>query len=181
MVSLLSLSGGFAGIVVCGYVFSFSCLLCCFETHLKAISRVIGENFGFMYNVRGRVAFLILVAFLCFGLGLLGLIAGLAMFAVAGFNAYAIYKNPGYEEKTREDDIEQRGPGSLAESGTGLAGDMGYAPPGAGEIGGQIAGAGLTWARENPEAASSAARQGVAWAQENPEEAQRLAGAVADL
>ena len=48
VVSLLSLSGGFAGIVVCAYVFSFSCLLCCFETHLKAISRVIGENFGFM-------------------------------------------------------------------------------------------------------------------------------------
>jgi hypothetical protein len=33
------------------------------------ISKLIGENFGFLYNVRGRVVFLVLIGFMCVARG----------------------------------------------------------------------------------------------------------------
>lgn len=39
---------------------AFSCILCCFETHLKVVAKTIAANFGFLYNAKGRAVFLIL-------------------------------------------------------------------------------------------------------------------------
>lgn len=39
---------------------AFSCILCCFETHLKVVAKTIAANFGFLYNAKGRAIFLIL-------------------------------------------------------------------------------------------------------------------------
>lgn len=102
------------------------------------------------------------------------------MIATAVFNAYVIYKHPEYEEQTQLNDLEQRGPGSFAEAASGTAGDMsaiGYAPPSANDL----AGAGVAWAQQNPDAALRGAQAAGTWAQDNPAEAQRFAGAIADL
>jgi COPI associated protein len=56
----------FPTIVLACYLFAFACILCCFETHLKAIARKIAENFGFLYNAKGRAVFLLFVGILCF-------------------------------------------------------------------------------------------------------------------
>merc|ERR1719263_2527922 len=69
--------------VLCLYIWFFALLICCFETHLAQVSRIIGENFGFLYNVKGRVTFFVLVSFLCFSIGLIGLISGVGLL-VAG-------------------------------------------------------------------------------------------------
>ena len=39
---------------------AFSCILCCFETHLKVVAKTIAANFGFLYNALGRAIFLVL-------------------------------------------------------------------------------------------------------------------------
>jgi hypothetical protein len=62
--------------VLAVYLMCFSTLLCCFETHLKAVSQSISDNFGFLYNAKGRASFLVFVALLCFSQGLLGKICG---------------------------------------------------------------------------------------------------------
>jgi hypothetical protein len=63
MVSLLSLlttQSATTGVLAC-YVVVFACLLCCFETHLKQVSKLIAMNFGFMYSAKSRSAFMIFI------------------------------------------------------------------------------------------------------------------------
>ena len=96
--SLLSLTGDdFSTAVLSIYVMAFSCLLCCFETHLKAVSIAITENFGFLYNAKGRATFLVFVGLLCFSQGFLGTIAGVGMILNAAFSFYVICTHEEYE------------------------------------------------------------------------------------
>lgn len=39
---------------------AFSCLLCCFEFQLKQVAYIISNNFGFLYDAKSRMIFLIL-------------------------------------------------------------------------------------------------------------------------
>ena len=100
--SLLTTSDATTGVLAC-YVVVFSCLLCCFETHLKQISKIIATNFGFMYSARSRCLFMIFVGTILFSFSLFGKIIGLAMLINAGFNFYAILIYPGYEDAQRRD------------------------------------------------------------------------------
>lgn len=45
--------------VLAAYLIVFACLLCCFETHLKQVSKIIALNFGFMYSARARSVFML--------------------------------------------------------------------------------------------------------------------------
>jgi len=58
LLSLLTTQTATTGVLSC-YVVVFSCLLCCFETHLKQISKLIALNFGFMYSAKSRSVFMI--------------------------------------------------------------------------------------------------------------------------
>ena len=60
LLSLLTTNSATTGVLAC-YVIVFSCLLCCFETHLKQISKVIANNFGFLYSAKSRSAFMIFI------------------------------------------------------------------------------------------------------------------------
>ena len=60
LLSLLTTESATTGVLAC-YVVVFSCLLCCFETHLKQIAKIIALNFGFMYSAKSRCAFMIFV------------------------------------------------------------------------------------------------------------------------
>ena len=63
IVSLLSLAQTQSATtgVLASYLIVFACLLCCFETHLKQISKVIAINFGFMYSAKARSAFMLFI------------------------------------------------------------------------------------------------------------------------
>ena len=102
LLSLLTTTDATTGVLAC-YVVVFSCLLCCFETHLKQISKVIAANFGFMYSAKSRCLFMVFVGTILFSFSLFGKIIGLAMLANAGFNFYAIIMYPGYEDAQRKD------------------------------------------------------------------------------
>ncbi len=68
MVSLLSMlttQSATTGVLAC-YVVIFACLLCCFETHLKQVSKIIAMNFGFMYSAKSRAAFMIFIGMVIF-------------------------------------------------------------------------------------------------------------------
>jgi hypothetical protein len=54
------------------YVLFFSTLICCYEVAFQSISRMIVQNFGFMYNPIGRTIFLVLVAIMLFQLSTMG-------------------------------------------------------------------------------------------------------------
>ena len=170
IIKLLSLPAFTKG-VLCLYIWFFALLICCFETHLAQVSRIIGENFGFLYNVKGRVTFFILVSFLCFSIGLIGLISGVGLLVAAAYNAYVIYKHPDYEREMLENDVEQRGPSSVY----GVAGSV-VAPPGASSGGDSswLEGAGAA-AAANPELAASVGSAAVGWARKNPEAAGKIA------
>lgn len=47
--------------VLAMYLVVFACLLCCFETHLKQVSKIIALNFGFMYSARARSVFMLFI------------------------------------------------------------------------------------------------------------------------
>jgi len=65
-VSLTVITSGF----IAFYLLMFSCLICCYEIGIKFITKQIVQNFGFLYNGKGRLAFLIFVAVLSFSLGI---------------------------------------------------------------------------------------------------------------
>ena len=60
VLALLTTQTATTGVLAC-YVVVFSCLLCCFETHLKQISKIIALNFGFMYNAKSRSVFMLFI------------------------------------------------------------------------------------------------------------------------
>ena len=60
LLSLLTTESATTGVLAC-YVLVFSCLLCCFETHLKQIAKIIALNFGFLYSAKSRSVFMIFV------------------------------------------------------------------------------------------------------------------------
>jgi len=82
------------------YAMSFGCLLCCFELRLKAITALIVKNFGFMYNPRGRVVFLLCCGFLMFSLeSILGWVVGAYLCALVPANVYILLKYPELEKE----------------------------------------------------------------------------------
>ena len=60
LLSLLTTQTATTGVLSC-YVIVFACLLCCFETHLKQVSKKIALNFGFMYSARSRSLFMMFI------------------------------------------------------------------------------------------------------------------------
>jgi hypothetical protein len=90
-----------SGVLGC-YVVVFSCLLCCYETHLKQISKVIALNFGFLYNAKSRVCFMFFVGSILFSFKFFAQLIGCLMFANAFFNIYVIMKYPGFEDAQRQ-------------------------------------------------------------------------------
>ncbi len=121
MVSLLSMlttQSATTGVLAC-YVVIFACLLCCFETHLKQVSKIIAMNFGFMYSAKSRAAFMIFIGMvifpktvqiitfvmylgtIMFSFSLFGKLIGLMMLANAGFNIFILFKYPQFEDAQR--------------------------------------------------------------------------------
>eukprot|EP00635_Sarcinochrysidales_sp_CCMP3193_P001356 CAMPEP_0118905834 /NCGR_PEP_ID=MMETSP1166-20130328/9645_1 /TAXON_ID=1104430 /ORGANISM="Chrysoreinhardia sp, Strain CCMP3193" /LENGTH=290 /DNA_ID=CAMNT_0006845105 /DNA_START=9 /DNA_END=881 /DNA_ORIENTATION=+ len=138
-VTRLMVFPGFNSAILAMYIWFFAMMMCCFETHLKMVSKIIASNFGFLYHVKGRVAFLVLMGMLCMGLNTMGLVAGMACILAAVFNAYVICKHPEYEQKMMAQDMEQRGPGGPA------------------DIFAAGADSGANWAAQNPDKAANAA------------------------
>jgi hypothetical protein len=100
--SLLTTTDATMGVLGC-YVVVFSCLLCCYETHLKQVSKMIAMNFGFLYSAKSRCIFMMFVGTIMFSLSLFGKLIGLAMLANAGFNVFVIIKYPEFEDAQRSD------------------------------------------------------------------------------
>ena len=102
LLSLLTTTSATTGILGC-YVVVFSCLLCCYETHLKQVSKLIALNFGFLFSAKSRCIFMIFVGTIMFSFSLFGQLIGIAMLANAGFNAYVLFKYPEFEDAQRTD------------------------------------------------------------------------------
>lgn len=100
--SLLTTTSATTGVLAC-YVVVFSCLLCCFETHLKQVSKFIALNFGFMYSAKSRAVFMLFVGTILFSFSLFGEVIGLCMLVNAAFNIYILFKYPGFDEYQRKD------------------------------------------------------------------------------
>lgn len=128
-------------VVISVYLFAFACILCCFETHLRMIARIIAGNFGFLYNAKGRTIFLLFVGILCFSLkSILGIISGVAMCVNAVFNALVLFRYPEIEEQQQRKDLEGSTQDFLRRNQ------------------GAIARSGMNYASQNPEQAAAAAR-----------------------
>jgi len=101
MLSLLTTASMTTAVLAC-YVVVFACLLCCFESGLQVVLRMIALNFGFMYSAKARSMFMIFVGSILFSFSLFGKIVGCCMLANAAFNIFAIVKYPGFEEAQRD-------------------------------------------------------------------------------
>lgn len=135
-------------LVICVYMSCFGCLLCCFEAHLKTVSAIIADNFGFMYNARGRFIFLVLLSTLCFSLDLIGKITGILLCLTACLNLFVIVKFPEYTKDTFDADQAEEGNESLQS----LASTTFFG-----------------FAKENPDAVQAAVKGTAKFAFENPE------------
>ena len=102
LLSILTTNSATTG-VLAAYVSVFACLLCCFETHLKQVSKIIAVNFGFLYSAKSRAIFMVFIGTLMFSFSLFGMIIGACMMANAVFNLYIIFKYPQYDEVQRKD------------------------------------------------------------------------------
>lgn len=80
-----------------------SCLLCCYETHLKQISKVIALNFEFLFSAKSRAIFMIFIGSLLFSFSLFGKLVGCAMVANAFLNVFVLLKYPAFEDAQRQD------------------------------------------------------------------------------
>lgn len=84
------------------YVWFFGLLIVCVEVALKIVSKIISENFGFMYNPMMRFLFLFLNMVLCYELGLIGKIV-VCLLAVTGCtHIYVAWKHPQFEHILRK-------------------------------------------------------------------------------
>lgn len=102
LLSLLTTQTATTGVLSC-YVVVFACLLCCFETHLKQVSKKIALNFGFMYSARSRSLFMMFIGTILFSFSLFGKIIGLLMLLNAFFNIYILCRYPEFEDAQRND------------------------------------------------------------------------------
>ena len=55
-----------------------------------------------MYNLAGRAVFLLFVGFMCYSLGLYGIIAMALLYLVGLFHIYILYKFPKFSEYLRK-------------------------------------------------------------------------------
>jgi hypothetical protein len=78
LLSILTTTDITSGVLAC-YVVLLSCMLCCYETHLKQVSKVIATNFGFLYSAKARCLFFLFIGSIMFHFGFFGTIMGLAM------------------------------------------------------------------------------------------------------
>lgn len=101
LLSLLTTANMTTAVLAC-YTVVFACLLCCFESGLQVVLRMIALNFGFMYSAKARSVFMVFVGTILFSFSLFGKIIGCCMLANAAFNIFAIIKYPGYEEAQRD-------------------------------------------------------------------------------
>lgn len=101
ILSLLTTSDLTTGVLAC-YVIVFACLLCCFETHLKQVSKVIAVNFGFLYSAKSRCVFILFVGIILFSFSLFAKIIGSCMIANSAFNLYIIVRFPEFEDAQRK-------------------------------------------------------------------------------
>jgi hypothetical protein len=102
ILSLLTTTTMTTGVLGC-YVVVFSCLLCCYETHLKQVSKMIALNFGFLYSAKSRSVFMLFIGTIMFSFSLFGKLIGILMLANAGFNVYVLVKYPDFEDAQRSD------------------------------------------------------------------------------
>lgn len=78
LLSILTTTDITSGVLAC-YVVMLSCMLCCYETHLKQVSKVIATNFGFLYSAKARCLFFLFLGSIMFHFGFFGTIMGLAL------------------------------------------------------------------------------------------------------
>lgn len=102
LLSLLTTTTMTTGVLGC-YVVVFSCLLCCYETHLKQVSKMIALNFGFLYSAKSRSVFMIFIGTIMFSFSLFGKLIGVLMLANAFFNIYVLVRYPDFEDAQRSD------------------------------------------------------------------------------
>jgi len=101
ILSLLTTTSATTGVLCC-YTVAFACLLCCFESGLQVVLRNIALNCGFMYSAAWRSTFMVFISTILFSFSIFGKIVGALMLANAGFNFYALWKYPGYEDAQRD-------------------------------------------------------------------------------
>jgi len=87
------------------YVMLFALMICIFETGLSACARVVAINFGFMYNIAGRMIFMLYVGFMAFGLGPTGIAAMCWLYVIGIFHVFVACKFPKFQEYTRRKDF----------------------------------------------------------------------------
>lgn len=93
-VSLTVLTAGFLAF----YVLIFSCLMCCHTASFQwfGIAKFIVQNFGFLYNPIGRLAFSMFLSVLVWDLGLFGKLSFLMLMGSCTAEIYVAIKHPQY-------------------------------------------------------------------------------------
>mmetsp|Transcript_10688 Transcript_10688/g.22663 ORF Transcript_10688/g.22663 Transcript_10688/m.22663 type:complete len:243 (-) Transcript_10688:177-905(-) len=89
--------------VLGGYGIIFGTLVCCLEINLSFLRHPIASNFGFLYNPFLRLLFYILMGMVSWSFDtVLGMIASVALGALAVVNTWVLCRYPGYRKVLNE-------------------------------------------------------------------------------
>lgn len=98
------------------YVWFFSILIFCFELSLSAFTKLISENFGFLYSPVMRSLFHFMLMFMSFELGFLGKLACIGLAAAGVMYIWVIVKHPLYEDVLRRKHYYKTSPAAAGAS-----------------------------------------------------------------
>ncbi|KDO25889.1 hypothetical protein SPRG_08831 [Saprolegnia parasitica CBS 223.65] len=89
--------------LVAVYVIVLSSLLVLFEFREKfpKLEAKTKENFGFMFTGFGRSVYIMIIAFLSFSQGTLGIVMGVGFLLLSAFNFFIMWNHPGYHQVMR--------------------------------------------------------------------------------
>jgi hypothetical protein len=90
---LSALSLSVSSVVLAIFLIFFGIVLISYHVHIEFIENWMFNNFGFMYDWRGRSAYLLFTGFMCISLGTFGIITGIVTLIVLIINMVSLSFN----------------------------------------------------------------------------------------
>eukprot|EP00475_Leptophrys_vorax_P043326 TRINITY_DN8308_c0_g2_i1.p1 TRINITY_DN8308_c0_g2~~TRINITY_DN8308_c0_g2_i1.p1 ORF type:complete len:207 (+),score=52.72 TRINITY_DN8308_c0_g2_i1:677-1297(+) len=90
---LSALSLSFTSVVLAIFLIFFGIVLIAYHVHIEFIENWMFNNFGFMYDWRGRSSYLLFTGFMCISLGTFGVVTGIITLIVLIGNCVSLRVN----------------------------------------------------------------------------------------
>lgn len=95
-----------SNVVIAIFLVIFGVILISYHVHLTMVEDWMYNNFGFMYDWRGRAAYLLFNGFMCISLGTFGIVVGIITLLILLFNVYCLRINNDLRQLVKREDLD---------------------------------------------------------------------------